>query len=469
MTAPARPAARGGTPGPARRSVLRGAAGVAAGAALAGCSNAAQRWGFGSPGTAGRTRLTYALWDTFQQEGYQKSIDLFMSRNPGIDVVIQQIPYGNFQPKITASHISGNAPDLFWVNTPFMANWIDQGILTDITDRVKADNVDLSIYYPSLVDLHARQGQLYGLPKDWDTIAFYYNKKLMARAGAQPPAELTWDPDGGGTFLPFLRSITLDGQGRHPGESGFDAGDITQYAVGVANDPQSGYGSYFADNGGSIIKEPFSTTATMLSPQNTATLRYLLGTLREAHVLVPPDEMGPNGDGSSAQTLFAQQRIVMYQAGDWNTSAVSQLTTGFDIGVLRLPAGPKGNFSVFNGLTDGINAATEHPDEAWELAKWLGSAESQTIMGSGGYVWPAIQSLDPLFLAYWKQKNIDLRPFLAAAKDKTVNYPVSYGMAEAVTDITSALGPAFLGGTTVRPALAAADQVANYRMRAATA
>ncbi len=33
-------------------------------------------------------------------------------------------------------------------------------------------------------------------------------------------------------------------------------------------------------------------------------------------------------------------------------------------------------------------------------------------LGSGGYVWPGIKSLDPLFLKYWSKQGIDMRPFL---------------------------------------------------------
>ena len=47
-----------------------------------------------------------------------------------------------------------------------------------------------------------------------------------------------------------------------------------------------------------------------------------------------------------------------------------------------------------------------------ELEQWLGSPRSQAIMGSGGYVWPAIKSLDPLFLKYWQKQGIDMQAFL---------------------------------------------------------
>jgi multiple sugar transport system substrate-binding protein len=42
-------------------------------------------------------------------------------------------------------------------------------------------------------------------------------------------------------------------------------------------------------------------------------------------------------------------------------------------------------------------------------------------MGSGGYVWPAIKSLDPLFLKYWQEQNIDMQAFLTEAHGQVVN------------------------------------------------
>ncbi len=200
------------------------------------------------------------------------------------------------------------------------------------------------------------------------------------------------------------------------------------------------------------------------SAQNRQTMTFLAQTLRDEHVQVPYGELGPNADGSAALTLFAQGRLALFQAGDWNTSAVSELTSQFEVGTFQLPAGPQGSYSVFNGLTDGMSTATEHPDRAWQLAEWLGGADSQRIMGSGGYIWPAIESLDPMFADYWKSKNVDVSAFLTASQGKKMLYPVAEGMAEAVTDVQSRLAPMFFGTEGVATALADAEQAANYRI-----
>ena len=87
------------------------------------------------------------------------------------------------------------------------------------------------------------------------------------------------------------------------------------------------------------------------------------------------------------------------------------------------------------------------------LKQRLGSPQSQAILGSGGYVWPAIRSLDPLFLKYWAKNGIDMSAFLTEAHGQVVNFPVSPGIGDALTEVGNDLGPAWLGTESVSQAL----------------
>lgn len=444
-----------------RRQFLQ-LAGAAAGAvALSGCSAA----GWGARGSSGKTvELTYALWDANEQIGLTKSVAEFMRRNPNIHVTIQQVPYGSYQQKITEQYISGNAPDVFWVNTPWLADWGRGGVLTDVAPKVAKAGIDMSRYYPALVKLHTDGAHLWGLPKDWDTICFFYNATHLAKCGyTTPPTDLEWNPTDGGSYLHFLKQITLDTKGRNALDSAFDPSSVAIYATSAPNSYQDSFGNYMAMNGGSMLPEPYATTSTLNSPENRATFTFMTDMLNAAHVIVPGAQTGPNGDDTNTETLFAEQRMALWMTGDWNTLTASQLS-GFKLGVMPMPAGPKGRISVFNGLIDGIASNTPHPDEAWQLVQWLGGPESQSIMASGGYVWSAIESLDSQFLAYWKKKGLDMSWFLDAAKATTVNFPVATGMQEGLTNVTTALGPAFLGQAPVANSLARANEIFDYRI-----
>jgi multiple sugar transport system substrate-binding protein len=443
-----------------RRQFLQ-LAGAGAGAlALSGCSAA----GRGAKGGGAPVELTYALWDANQQIGLTKSIGEFMNRNPNIHVTIQQVPYNSYQQKLTEQYISGNAPDVFWVNTPWLADWGRGGVLTDIAPKVKAAGIDMSRYYPALVKLHTDGDHLWGLPKDWDTICFFYNATHLAKCGfTKAPTDLTWNPQDGGSYLHFLKQITLDTKGRNALDPGFDPHNVKIYATAAPNSYQDTFGNYMAQNGGAMLPEPYATKSVLDSPQNLQMFTFITEMLQGAHVAVPGAQTGPNGDDTNTETLFASEQMALWMTGDWNTLTASQLS-GFRIGVMPMPAGPKGRASVFNGLIDAVVSNTPHPEEAWQLAQWLGGPESQSIMASGGYVWSAIESLDPKFLSFWKKKGLDMSWFLDAAHGRTVNFPVATGMQEGLTNITTALGPAFLGQESMSTALSQATEIFDYRI-----
>jgi len=455
-------------PGRTRRPALR-RAGLTAkimitGAALtllSGCAG----WGFSGPGgPAGTVTLTYALWDPHEQVGYQQSINEFEKLHPDIKVDIENIPYGSYEQKITAEFITGGAPDLFWVNTPWLGTFIKDGILTDLTPLIQRDHVDMSQYYPQLVAMHSRNGKIYGLPKDWDTIALYYNKAYFAKLHLTVPDNLSWNSGGTGSFVSFLKEATTDTSGHNALSPQFNPNKIATYALAVNNDPQGGWGNYVAEVGGKIIPYPYAPYASLTTPQMNQGMSFLAKTLTEDHVIVPGSLSGPNANGANLQQMFSQGQVAMWEEGDWNTLSVKSSVT-FPVGVATLPIGPDGRVSVFNGLIDGLNSHTPYPKQAWELEQWLGSPQSQAILGSGGYVWPAIKSLDPLFLRYWKKQGIDMSAFLTEAHGKVVSFPVSPGIGDALTEIVNDLGPAWLGTEPVSAALQTAQNDANYVLR----
>ena len=444
------------------RTLIKAALAASALTLVAGCASA---WGFGgSGGSNGTVTLTYALWDAHEQVGYQASIDEFEKLHPDIKVNIENITYNSYEQKITAEFITGGAPDLFWVNTPWLATFIKDGMLTNIAPLIKSSHIDMGQYYPQLVALHSRGSAIYGLPKDWDTIGLYYNENYFKKLHLTVPANLSWSANGTGSFVTFLKEATTDKNGNNALSPNFNPHAIATYAVGIDDDPQSGWGDYVAETGGSIIPHPYSPTASLTTPAFQQGLEFLTKTLTDDHVMVPGPLSGPNANGNNLETMFAQGQVAMWEQGDWNTLGV-KTAVNFPVGVATLPAGPAGRVSVFNGLIDGLNTHTPYPKQAWELEQWLGSPQSQAILGSGGYVWPAIKSLDPLFLNYWKKQGIDVQAFLTEAHGKVVNFPNSAGIGEALLEIDNDLGPVYNGTQPAAPALKTAQSDADYVLK----
>jgi multiple sugar transport system substrate-binding protein len=298
----------------------------------------------------------------------------------------------------------------------------------------------------------------------WGNTGLYYNKAYFNKLHLAVPADLSWKADGTGSFVTFLKEATTDASGHNALSPQFNPGKIATYAIGITNDPQSGWGNYVAETGGKVIPYPGAPYTTLTTPQVDAGVTFLTKYLTGGHVMVPGTLSGPNANGNNLEQMFAEGQVAMWENGDWNTVSVKSSVT-FPVGVATLPAGPNGRVSVFNGLIDGLNTHTPHPKEAWELEKWLGSAQSQAIMGSGGYVWPAIKSLDPLFLQYWKKQGVDMSAFLTEAHGQVINFPNTPGVGDALTKIVNDLGPAYLGTEPVSQALKSAQTDANYVLK----
>jgi multiple sugar transport system substrate-binding protein len=97
----------------------------------AACSSGGS--GSGSSGSSGIVHLTYAMWQTPETPGYQKSIDVFEKAHPNIHVTIETFAYNDYQPKLTTEFSSGGGPGVYWVNTPMIASWLKDGVMEDLT------------------------------------------------------------------------------------------------------------------------------------------------------------------------------------------------------------------------------------------------------------------------------------------------------------------------------------------------
>src|SRR5699024_502827 len=91
-------------------------------------------------------------------------------------------------------------------------------------------------YQPGLADLWKSQdGKRYGLPKDFDTIGLFCNKKYVQDAGIKEPdlQTLAWNPQDGGTYEQAIAHPTVDNNGKRGDEPGFDKTKVKVYGLGL--------------------------------------------------------------------------------------------------------------------------------------------------------------------------------------------------------------------------------------------
>lgn len=86
-------------------------------------------------------------------------------------------------------------PDVFWMHSNNSQMYMKNNKLLKLDDYIeKSDKVDMSNYMSEITELYTYDGSYYAVPKDYDTIALWYNKKMFDDAGLEYPNEnWTWD------------------------------------------------------------------------------------------------------------------------------------------------------------------------------------------------------------------------------------------------------------------------------------
>lgn len=117
----------------------------------------------------------------------------FQEENKGI--VFKEEPIvGDYTTKLITQAAAGTAPDLIWVsdiNTRLLAS---KGLLAPLEGYYKANNFDASDVYESMLKCGQYGGKQYMIPRDYNHVVTYYNKKIFKEAGVEfPEYGWTWE------------------------------------------------------------------------------------------------------------------------------------------------------------------------------------------------------------------------------------------------------------------------------------
>lgn len=369
--------------------------------------------------------LRYMIWNKTHAPTYQKMIDAFTAQNPHIKVDLQVIPWANFWDKLMTEIAGGTAPDVFWGYLPRVPSFIDKNALLDLTPYIERDGVDLTKYSSSTVAAYQQGGKTYSVPEKWDSLAIYYNQDLLKKAGYDSfPENLTWNPTDGGTFVEFLQKMTLDKNGKHPNEEGFDSKNIVQYGFNFIDKDQV--------DPGQLIGFAASNGATMLKDNKLANDEKLLETYQFLYDLsfkyyVAPTYTDIRTGGSESK--FISQQVAVWMNGQWMMKPIKEKAS-FAWGITKIPEGPAGRHVLVSGMGDVAYAQTKYPEEAWQFIKFLSGKEGQDILASTGAYWPGYTESIPTFVDHYAQQDIDATPFVEQFNGDTVSSPVAYNYDE---------------------------------------
>ncbi len=318
---------------------------------LAGCGSKGQeKVGKSNDGTV---TLSYAIWDSGQEKGLRKLADEFESKNPNTKINIQVIGWNDYWTMLEATVTGGSLPDTFWMHSNEIHRYGSNGMLLSLNDYIKnSEVVDLKNFPKGLNEIYNINDNQYAIPKDFDTIGLWYNKKMFDEAQIPYPDE-TWNWD---KLYEVSKKLTK--------------ADGSQFGVLAPLHNQEGYYNFVYQNGGDIITDDKKSGYD--NPKTIEAMNYYFNLSKEG--------LSPKifNDKERAEALQNGQATMGF-FGSWNLGSFADneyMAKNFDVTVL--PSSNDGKrATIFNGLGNAISAKTEHPQEAWKWVEYLSSKEGQ--------------------------------------------------------------------------------------------
>lgn len=299
-------------------------------------------------------------------EIHQQKFDLYTQEHPNVTIKPVDIGTERFQ-KLMALIGSGTAPDIIYINE-WCYSLAYRNVLMPLDPFMESDEAfDLS-YYPESLLLPLRyEDQLFALPQEVSPYVMYYNKDMFNAAGVELPTD-DWTMED---FYAAAKALTNAEEKvygyRHPGA----------WADQILN--------WFSLSG-----VEYDTSGTEVKGLDTP---EALEALQFLYDLVVVDQLSPNpasltAMGKSADAMFRNQSVAMEAAGLWMLPQYKADALPFAWDVVRMPKGETQNVKA-GILNWGISADTEHPEETWELLKFLAGPEGMRIVAESNMALPA--------------------------------------------------------------------------------
>jgi ABC-type glycerol-3-phosphate transport system substrate-binding protein len=326
--------------------------------------------------TSGVITLTLSDWHLTEPH-WEKAITemmlVFEKENPGIKVQLVPVPYAEKETRYISEIQAGAGPDLMHLHGFSIRSFIEKGFLYDITPFIQQEGKTawggdfIETWYPQTVELVVYQDRYYGLPSDFMSMVLFYNKNLFKEAGLDPnKPPRTWDE-----FLVDAKALTRDSN---------NDGVVDTWGFGTVGKVDPGFELRFTPillSHGADYLTPDNKCSALNSPEAKEAFKFFVGLVAEYKV-VPPDVTSVNPGGVRQQ--MADELIAMKIGSGWTVPILSGLNPGLDAAetLAAVPIPTKAGENIQMPTTAWvsawmINKNTKHPEEAWQLLRFMTS------------------------------------------------------------------------------------------------
>jgi multiple sugar transport system substrate-binding protein len=396
----------------------------------------------------------WTFWGDDRLAVVKPQMPVLEQRSGGITVQFTSLG-GEFRDKFRTAIASGAPPDASISEVFSAALLFDTGAVLEITSHLKRDRVNLARDWV-LTGYEDWCGKNYVFPLTGWSYAMAYNKSMFQERGIPDPwdrrnGEWTWDD-----FVEAAMRLTQDkdGDGR-PDVFGFQVDGHSVYR---------GYHPFIATNGGEVFDYD-QMRYTLDAPRTVEAVEWLADLAARRRVLSPPGWQPGTGDPFAAGLLG----IVGDPSYRPRPQAMEAIGDRFAWDIVPYPRRRAGEpaIALAGGDHNWVPVQSKHPEEGYQVIKFLGEEEVQGALGRWRGVQPALKKarLDPA--GFLKSPPAHMRVFNDIWDSGHYRNPFifQYEDLQTMRAIDRIVVPAVGGERSVKDALAEANREANQLLR----
>lgn len=373
------------------------------------------------------------VWHAYraaEKAAFEKVVENF-ARTPqakGFKVSTLAIPFDAYADRISAAVPRGKGPDVFVYAQDRLGGWIEAGKTVEPIDFF-VDKATRDSLLPGMMTAMTYRGGVYGLPINYKMPTLIYNKDLVPTP-----------PKTGAEMIKLAKSLTNATSGRY-GLAYWYTNFYFHSAL------MNAFGGAVFDKDGKV---------TLNSPATVASLNQMMAWFKNDAVLPPePSE-------ALIASLFNEGKAAMVINGPWFVGDIDKkINVGFaPLPMIEAAKKPMRPWMTIEGAY--ITAGSAHKEIAYELVKYLASAEAGLVLALEGrqlhtnkavYDNPQVQA-DPMLQAF------------RAQLDNAEPMPNRPEMTMVWSPVTTAMNKIVKGNATVEAALREADTAVKQSVAA---
>lgn len=318
--------------------------------------------------------LLWGFWGSPEEKAsHERVAQAFMADHPNIKIEYFFAPWDDYFLKLNTLWAGGDPkaiPDVFFLwPTP---SYAAKGVLENLQPYIQKSGYNLDDYWPYLLDSARYKGDVYGLPRDIEAHALYYNKKLFDEAGVNYPTDnWTWDD-----WLAALEKLTKqDANGR-----------VTQYGLGM----EGGKWPILVGQAGGMVLDDLTNPSkcTLDTPEAIKGLTFFYDLMDKGYAMRNATLSQQGGDAAVFET--GQVAMIVQNSSRVPTFNANS-TLDYDVAPVPIPQGGR-RWDMNGGAAWVMSASSANKDAAWEFLSWLQSAAGgESIYTKNGEIFPALR------------------------------------------------------------------------------